>query len=131
MTKTIVLICVLFSLLILTTGCSVRQGDFSLLSTKKIELSHVDLQQADFTRDVEGSSSRLWFLFIPFGSTPTLEKACDAALERGRGDFMTSVVAHSSTWHIILFGWESWTVKGDIGDSMSAGAPDSSDRDSD
>jgi hypothetical protein len=110
--------------LLLLSGCAIRQGDFTILSTKNVEISRVDLKRIDFTRNVKGSDSRFWFLFIPFGAPPLLEEAADAALEKGGGDFMTSAVVYSTAWHAVLFGWESWTIKGDVGDSLSAGAAD-------
>lgn len=117
----------ILSLIIVSTlfsGCTVRQGDFTLLSTKNAEISRVDLKKIDFKRNVEGSDGRFWFLFIPFGSKPSLQEACDRCLENGNGDFMTSAVIYSTGWHAILFGWESWTIKGDVGNSLSQGAAD-------
>jgi hypothetical protein len=111
-------------LIIALTGCAIREGDFTILSTKNVEISRVDLKRIDFTRNMEGSDGRFWLFFIPFGAPPLLEEAADRALERGRGDFMTSAVVYRTAWHIILFGWESWTVKGDVGNSLSKGAAD-------
>jgi hypothetical protein len=115
-------------LLVMSSACAVRQGDFTILSTKNVEISRVDLKRIDFQRNLEGSDGRFWFLFIPFGSAPTLEDACDRCLEAGNGDFMTSAVIYSTGWTVILCSWESWSVKGDVGDSLSKGAADLPDR---
>ncbi len=109
-------------------GCATRQGTFTVLSTKNTEISRVDLKRVTFTRNVYGKDSRFWFLFIPFGSAPTLEEACDTCLERGHGDFMTSAVIYRTAWTVILFSYGAWTLEGDVGDSLSAGAADLKDR---
>lgn len=105
-------------------GCATRQGDFTLISTKNVEISRVDLKKIDFHRNVKAGNGRLWFLFIPLGKTPDLKEACDRCLEKGNGDFMTSAVIYRKFWHAIIIGWEGWVVKGDVGDSLSRGAHD-------
>ena len=105
-------------------SCSVREGDFTILSTKNVEISRVDLKKIDFQRNIKGSDGRFTLLIIPFGSAPTLEEAVDHCLESGKGDFMTSAVLYHTKWSVILFGWEDWTIKGDVGNSLSKGAAD-------
>jgi len=109
---------------ILSSSCSTRHGDFTILSSKNVEISRVDLKRVDFTRNVEGVDSRFSLLLIPFGAEPIMEEAVDACIEKGGGDFMTSAVIYHTNWSVILFGWEQWKVKGDVGDSLSAGAAD-------
>ena len=113
---------------LLTVGCTTRHGTFTVLSTKNTEISRVDLKRVTFTRDVRGKDSRVWFLCIPFGSAPTLEEAADRCLEKGHGDFMTSAVIYRTGWSILLFSYGAWTLEGDVGDSLSAGAADLQDR---
>jgi hypothetical protein len=105
-------------------GCATRVGDFTIVSTKNVEISRVDLKKVDFTRNVEGQDTRWWVLFIPFGPPPNLKEAVDRCLEQGRGDFMTSAVIYSHAWHAIVVGREAIQVKGDVGDSLSKGAAD-------
>lgn len=116
----IISICLLLALFL--EGCTSRQGTYTILSTKNVEISRVDLKQVDFQRNVTGSDGRFWLLFIPFGRAPNLQEAVDECLETGGGDFMTSAALYYTDWHVILFGWEDWTVEGDVGDSLSAGA---------
>jgi len=123
MNKKIISIISIILLGLLTSACTTRQGSFTMLSTKNVEISRVDLKKVDFTRNVEGKDGRFTLLFIPFGSTPNLEDAVNSCLEAGNGDFMTSAVLHSTSWSVILFGWESWTIKGDVGNSLSTGSP--------
>ncbi|BCG62580.1 MAG: hypothetical protein methR_P0226 [Methyloprofundus sp.] len=124
MNKKIISIISIMVLGMLSSACTSRQGSFTVLSTKNMEISRVDLKKVDFTRNVEGKDGRFSLLFIPFGSAPNLEEAVDRCLEAGGGDFMTSAVLYRTSWSVILFGWESWTIEGDVGDSLSAGAAD-------
>jgi hypothetical protein len=124
MNKKIISIISIMVLGVLSSACTSRQGSFTILSTKNVEISRVDLKKVDFTRNVEGTDGRFTFLIIPFGSAPKIEEAVDICLESGGGDFMTSAVLYHTSWSVILFGWESWTVEGDVGDSLSAGAAD-------
>lgn len=120
-------ICIAFFLLI--PCCTMRQGDFTLLSTKNVEISRVDLKRVDFVKNIEGIDGRWWILFIPLGNEPTLEEACDRCLERGNsGDFMTSAVVYHTSWSLLLFGYEAWTIKGDVGNSISHGSADIQNR---
>jgi hypothetical protein len=117
-----------FLVALLAAGCTVRQANFTLLSTKNVELSRVDLKKIDLVRNRDGSSSRFWFLFIPFGGQPTLEDAVDDCLENGGGDFMTSGVLYTNDWSLLLFSYGSWKVQGDVGNSLSYGSADLPDR---
>ncbi len=109
---------------LLIISCSTRQGSFTILSTKNAEISRVDLKRIDFSRNTTGTDGRFWFLFIPFSSTPKLEEACDRCLEAGNGDFMTNAVLYHTSWHVLLFGYDGWEIKGDVGNSISKGAAD-------
>lgn len=106
----------------LATGCVTDHGAMTLLSSKNVELSRVDLKHVHFTRNVEASDGRFWFLFIPFGRAPTIGRAVDECLMTGRGDFMTSARVTSLWWTALLFSWESYRVMGDVGDSLGEGA---------
>src|SRR5438105_15582508 len=103
-------------------GCATDQGRFPIMSTKNVEVSRVDLKHIPFVRDVQGADGRFWFLFIPFGSSPTLAKAMDDCLKHGNGDFMTSARIESFFWSALLCSYESWRVTGDVGDSLGPGS---------
>lgn len=108
----------------LTAGCANRMGDFTILSTKNVEISRVDLKRVPFQRGVEGADGRVWVLFIPFGAAPNLKEAVDQCLENGNGDFMTSAVLYQNSWSVLLFGYEGIEIKGDVGNSLGAGSGD-------
>ncbi|NOQ64442.1 MAG: hypothetical protein GQ582_08020 [Methyloprofundus sp.] len=121
MNKKILSVVAIIGLGLLSSACTTRQATFTIVSTKNVEISRVDLKKIDFTRNVKGSDGRFSLFLIPFGAAPIIEEAMDECLEIGRGDFMTSAVTYHTRWSVILFGWESWSVKGDVGDSLSAG----------
>ena len=116
----------LFMMLIvmLASGCTVRQTGFTVISTKNVELSRVDLKQHPVVRNQEAWDNRLWFLFIPLGGNPKLEDAVNDCLEKGHGDFMIKPVITSTGWSILLFSYGSWHVKGDIGNSLAGKLPE-------
>ncbi len=110
------------------SGCVSRSADFTLLSTKNVEVSRVDLKRIDFRRNIEATDARWWFLFIPLGGAPDLQEATDRCLEVGQGDFMTSARIYESVWSLLLVSRGSISVKGDVGNSLSPGAGNLPDR---
>ena len=110
---------ILFVISFLAFGCSVRQTGFTVLSTKHVELSRIDLKETDVARNQKGRDSRLWILFIPLSGNPTLENAVNDCLESGKGDFIINPIVDSSWWSLILFSYGSWHVEGDVGNSQS------------
>jgi hypothetical protein len=107
---------VLTALLVLLaiSGCSTQIGSFTLVSTHNAELSRIDLKKLDLGRHT-GDSSRFWILFIPFGRETTIEQAIDRALENGKGDFMLNARIYDDSWTCLLFSWESYVVRGEVG----------------
>ena len=96
-------------------GCSVRHGDFSVLSNKLIRTADFELSKADRVAGIEGKDVQHTILFFPFGSAPTLEGALDDAFEKGGGDVMTDAVVRSYWYYIpLIYGQAAWKVKGDV-----------------
>jgi len=109
----------LFTFLLLAivalAGCSVRQGDFTVLSNKLNRLSEFEIDKADRVKNVVGKDVQHIVIFFPIGGPPTLEGAIDNALEKGNGDLMTDAVVSSWGWYIpYIYGQGGWTVKGDV-----------------
>ena len=85
----------------------------------------MDLKRAPYTRDVKGSDSCLSILFIPFPPTGlSWQRATDDCLREGHGDFITSARLERFRWSLLLVGWDSYHVVGDVGDSLGAGSRD-------
>ena len=97
------------------SGCVVRQGDFSVLSTKLVRLSDVDLSQADRVKGVEGRDVSHIIFIIPTKANPSFEDAVNNALEKADGDLLTDAVVYSWSWYIpYIYGQSGWRVKGDV-----------------
>ncbi len=96
------------------SGCRTDQGHYTILSTRNVELSRVDLKYTPVVRDVSKTDSRLWFLFIPLGHAPTLDTAVDRCLGSGDGDFLTNAQVKSFWWTILVFSYESYSVEADV-----------------
>lgn len=103
------------ALLFSSTGCVVRQGDFTVLSTKLIRTSNFDLSGEDGAKNVEGEDMAHIIFIIPTKQNPNIEDAIDNALEKEGGDVMTDVVVESYSWYIpYIYGRAGWRVKGDV-----------------
>lgn len=101
----VTLIC-LFSLL----GCTTRLVDFTIISTKNIDLS----QAANFERGksrVEGEDAVMIIIFIPTGF-PSIKEGVDRAIEKVPGGvaLVDGVVTAKSWWFIL--GMSSYVVEG-------------------
>jgi len=107
-------ICVPFIFIILS-GCSVRHGDFTVVSNKLVRLSEFELEKADRVRGIEGKDVQHIIIFIPTGGPPTIEGAIDNAMEQGGGDVMTDAVIEAWGFYIpYIYGQVGWSVKGDV-----------------
>ncbi len=98
------------------TGCAMRQGDMTIVSTRNVNLDRVDLDSMPQVRQVTGETSRPIILFIPLGY-PHLEDAIDDALDKGDGDVMTDAVIHTDGYWLLLFGENKIRVKGTVIDT--------------
>ena len=115
MTKRIQAIIILLILGIFMTGCSIRHGDFTVMSSKLVRLSEFELEKVDRVKGIEGKDVQHIIIFIPTSGPPTLEGALDDALEKGGGDVITDAVVIFNGWYIpYIYGQNSWIVKGDV-----------------
>jgi hypothetical protein len=91
-------------------GCSQRIGDFTLISTKNVDIGGKYKQvEGRFS----GDDSRGVFLGIPLG-TPNLKTAVDNCIQAGKGDLITNAVLDGSYWSVIIWGEQKYTVTGDV-----------------
>jgi hypothetical protein len=103
---------VFLGLALISTGCTTRIGDMTMLGTRSVSLNRLDLDKLPQTKNVTGEDSKFVFLFIPFG-VPHLKDAVDDALNKGNGDLMTDVVLYSSGWWFLV-GQNTLQVKGTV-----------------
>lgn len=92
------------------SGCTTRLVDFTMISTKNIDLS----RSADFKRAqqrVKGKDEAMIIIFIPTG-VPNMKEAIDRALESvpGAVALVDGVVYQEAFWFII--GTSSYVVEG-------------------
>lgn len=92
-------------------GCSYRIGDFTMVSTKNMDLS----RGADFKRSVtrvKGEDSVPIILGFPIG-LPDMKTAIDHAIESTTGAVsLTDAVVKQTTFSFIIFGKISYEVEG-------------------
>jgi len=98
--------------LMLSSGCTTRLGDMTLVSTRLVSLDRVDVSTLPHGERVTGKSSKPVFLFIPLGF-PNLLDAIDEALEKGNGDLMVDVVIRAEGWWFLV-GQNGLTVTGTV-----------------
>ena len=100
------------SLAALLVGCSIRMGDFTLLSSKNVGVEGEVIQ-----RGVEGEDCVHMLLFLPLGSlNPNLEEAMDRAMaEVPSGNVMTDLAIYNDVLFTYLYNRICIRVKGDVG----------------
>lgn len=93
------------------SSCSYRVLDFTLISTKNVDLSNA----ASFERGnqrVEGIDMVHTIIIIPLGR-PNMKEAVDRAIETTPGCVaLVDGVVHSNYWWAILYGQTSYLVEG-------------------
>ncbi|BBM86152.1 hypothetical protein [Candidatus Uabimicrobium amorphum] len=103
----------LIVLLIFASGCSSKLAEYSIISSRTLGDSNTLVFTSESqAQRVSGSSSRVWFLFIPFGEAPRIQYAIDNALNNGQGDFIENAELSSSWWSILLFSYGSYSIDG-------------------
>ena len=97
----------------LLQGCVTRLGDFTVLSTKNVDVSK--LKPGDRFAGEDCVTSVLLF---PLGSVDW-KNAMDQALERGKGDVMVDIVLTQTSWSILLVGQQCTVIEGTVSQSPS------------
>ena len=97
--------------LLLATSCKTRLVDFTIISTKNIDLS----KAASFKRTnnrIEGESKAHVIVFIPTG-VPNIKTAIDKAIEATKGAVaLTDGVVYSKFFYAVLYGYTAYVVEG-------------------
>ena len=113
--KNIIILLSLISIFVASfIGCSQRVGDFTMISTKNVEIEHKYTKLGRFEgEDVKGA-----VLGIPLGIV-NLEAAVDNCIENGKGTLLTNVVIDYSWWTAFIYGQMTYTVIGDVWEKAS------------
>jgi hypothetical protein len=100
----------LFLVLFLFDGCTQRIIDFTVISSKQMNMKIDDSGKGD---RVVGKDGVYWIISIPLGA-PNLKEAVDRAIESaGPGyDALIDGVVYSEFWWAIITGYSGYKVEG-------------------
>lgn len=106
---------VIFSAIAMLTacglGCQRRLGDFTVLSTKNVNLTDFSTEAAEESLPIVGVDMKP--IVILWGTPPSLKEAVDRALERNNAHLLTNAVVYYSEWYIpYIYGEMKFEVKG-------------------
>lgn len=88
------------------SGCVQRLMDFTVISTKNVEIPGVRGEK------VEGEDTKSIVIIIPTGQ-PSIKAAVDNALDKGHGDVLLDAVISMENWYIpYIYGQSSFIVEG-------------------
>lgn len=95
----------------LLSGCSPRLIDFTIISTKNVDLAKSDKFKRSKDR-IEGKDIIPTILFIPFGVS-NLKEAVDRAIEKVPGAVaLVDGVVYVRNWYFLVFGQSGYMVEG-------------------
>lgn len=102
---------ILVLFLFISSGCTQRVLDFTIISSKQVEM-RVDESGKGRSR-VEGKHGVHWILFFPLGE-PNLKEAVDRAIEAaGPGyDALIDGVIYSENYWYVFYGYSGYKVVG-------------------
>lgn len=111
MTKAMKVVTIACGMLV-CAGCTQRLTDFTMISTKNVDLSRV----SEFKRGparVQGRDTVLVILFIPTKFQINLKEAIDRAIQSVPGcvALVDGVLYHESGWFVVG-GWGSFVIEG-------------------
>lgn len=104
---------ILCASLLVLDGCSARLGDFTVLSTKNVDVS--GLKQGE---RITGEHCVNRVLGFPLGEI-SWKTAMDQALEKGKGNVMVDAVVTYKHWTVILFAEDCVLMEGTVSRTAS------------
>lgn len=99
--------------LLVFEGCHQRLGDFTVLSTKNVDVS--GLKEGE---RLSGEHCINRVLGFPIGQLDW-KTAMDRALEKGKGNLMVDVVVSFTSWTAILFAQDCVVIEGTVARTAS------------
>jgi hypothetical protein len=102
----------IFLLCVVMCGCRSRLGDFTVITTKNIDLSNFSTH-SDMTREpVVGEDEQYIICIIPTG-IPNVEEAIDKALEKGKGQMLVDAALYYEWFYFpYIYGYGKYEIKG-------------------
>ena len=102
----------LISLVFLFGGCRSRMGDYTVLTTKNIDLTSFSSHSDSTGTPVEGVDEKHIIFVFPTG-IPNIKEAVDDALEKGNAYMLTDAVLYYEYFYIpYIYGNSKYVVKG-------------------
>lgn len=105
MNKTAILILSAFCISLI--GCTTVIMDLPAISSKNCDIPGERIAR------VTGKHSVPVIFGIPLGQ-PNIKKACDRAIEQGKGDCLVDGIVHSNFWSVVIFGKMGYSVEGTV-----------------
>jgi len=97
---------------LLAGGCSQRLGDFTVLSTKNVDLSNFSTQTAKGLDRVRGEDVGHIIICFP-NKIPTFKEAVDIALEENNAYMLSDAVLKYELFYIpYIYGQEKFIAEG-------------------
>ena len=93
---------------IVLTGCSIRVGDFTVMSTKNADMGAKYVKTGRF----EATDDAWIIIFIPTGA-PNMKECTDMLIEAGGGTIATDVVIDQFRWYFLI-GRMGFSMEGDV-----------------
>ena len=95
------------------TGCQTRIGDFTVASTKNMDIKK-SLHRVDESKRLKGVDTRHVIIIFPTSLGPNMKQAMDNAIEKSPGAVgLSNVVVYHGSWYIpFIYGQEYFTVMG-------------------
>jgi hypothetical protein len=102
------------ALMVGVAGCSTRITDFTVLSTKNVDVSRVAVYER-LAQRVEGDDTAHTILVFPTGR-PDMKEAIDRAIEQVPGGVcLVDGVLYRKWWYIpLIYGQTSFVVEGSV-----------------
>jgi len=102
----LLLLCVLFS------GCKSRLGDFTLITTKNIDLKNFSTHRDVKAEPVVGEDVKHIIFVFPTG-VPHIKEAVDNALDKGNAYMLVDAALYYESFYIpYIYGYNKFEVRG-------------------
>ena len=100
------------SLLAILSGCTHRITDFTIISTKNVDLSSAGKFKRAKGR-IKGVDTQHMLVFIPLGAFPSMKEAIDDAIEQvpGAVALVDGVVYFKAFW-LVIYGQRQYIIEG-------------------
>ena len=106
-----ILLCLVFSIIFIT-GCSTRLGDFTVISSKNVDLSNFSTQAESGSERVRGVDKGQIIILFPT-KHPNIKDAIDIALEENNAYMLSDTVLKYEWFYIpYIYGEEKYIAEG-------------------